>query len=82
GVAWRDMDGNTLTMAKSALSTPGTEEGWQTVSAVVDVPESARSLVISLAAGRLNVKAPKSPHYIDDVRANLVIAPLSKRKPK
>lgn len=80
GVLWRKMGGITLTMAKSGLSTPKDARGWQTISTIVEVPASARSVVISLAAGRLNPKAPKTPHYLDDVRANLVIGPFTKLK--
>ena len=79
GVPWRDMDDNTLTMSKAALSTPLDATGWQTISTIVEVPSEARSVVISLAAGRLNRQAPKTPHYEDDVRAELRIMPYSQR---
>lgn len=77
------MDTITLTLSKTGLSTPIDASGWQTLSAMVEVPAGARSVVISLAAGRLDRKAPKTPHYVDDVRAELRIIPFSERlRPK
>ena len=80
GVPWREMDASTLTMAKSGLFAPSDADGWQTLSTVVEVPKEARCLVISLAAGRQDKTAPKTPHYLDDIRANLVISPFKKLK--
>ncbi len=82
GVPWQEMDESTLTMTKSGLSTPVNADGWQTISVSVEVPRNARSVVISLAAGRLSHTAPKTPHYLDDVRADLVFTPLKKRARK
>ena len=78
-VPWRQMDQISLTFAKTGLSTPPTSTGWQTLSTLVELPANARSIVVSLAAGRLNQEAPKTPHYIDDVRAELSIIPFKKR---
>jgi hypothetical protein len=79
GVTWRDMDKISLTFSKTGLTAPVDAEGWQTLSAIVEVPAGARSVVISLAAGRFERKAPKTPHYVDDVRAELRIIPFSER---
>lgn len=79
GVTWREMDQITLTFSKTGLSTPANAAGWQTLSALVEAPTDAQSVVISLAAGRLNRNAPKTPHYLDDVRAELRIIPFTKR---
>lgn len=79
GVTWRQMDRITLTFSKTGLSTPVDAKGWQTLSAIVEVPADARSVVISLAAGRLNRRAPKTPHYVDDVRAELRVIPFTQR---
>lgn len=79
GVPWREMDKITLTFSKTGLTAPVDATGWQTLSAFVEVPVDARSVVFSLAAGRLDRKAPKTPHYVDDVRAELRIIPFSKR---
>lgn len=79
GVTWREMDQITLTFSKTGLTAPVDANGWQTLSAFVEVPADAMSVVISLAAGRLDRMAPKTPHYVDDVRAELRIIPFSKR---
>ena len=75
GVPWREMDGKTLTLSKRGLSTPSNAAGWQTLSVLVEAPPEAASVMISLAAGRLDPTAPKTAHYLDDVNARLIIAP-------
>lgn len=40
-----------------------------------EAPREARSVVISLASGRLQNNDEKTPHYLDDVRAHLLIGP-------
>ncbi len=79
GVHWSDLDKIALTFSKTGLSTAEDAEGWQTLSAFVEVPADAHSVVISLAAGRLDRRAPKTPHYVDDIRAELRIIPFKKR---
>ena len=74
-VPWREMDQSTLTLAKRGLSTPTDASGWQTMTVTVEVPREARSVVISLASGRLKSSDEKTPHYLDDVRAHLLIGP-------
>jgi hypothetical protein len=74
-VPWREMDQRTLTLAKHGLSTPTDANGWQTMTVTVEVPREARSVVISLASGRLKSSDEKSPHFLDDVRAHLLIGP-------
>lgn len=83
GVPWREMDRNTLTLSKRGRFAPPDATGWQTLSTIVEVPADAQSVVISLAAGRLDPAAPKTPHYVDDVRAELRIIPVTNRlRPK
>lgn len=81
-VQWREVTGRSLSHCKSGLSTQVEEAGWQTLTALVEAPPEAVSVVISLAAGRLDSAAPKTPHYLDDVRTRLVITPrmLTPRK--
>jgi hypothetical protein len=79
GVTWREMDQISLTFSKTGLTAPVDANGWQTLSAIVEVPAGARSVVISLAAGRFDRKARKTPHYVDDIRAELRIIPFSER---
>lgn len=82
-VPWREMDKISLTSSKTGVSTEETSPRWETLSAIVEVPSQARSIVVSLAAGRLDPRAPKTPHYLDDVRAELRIIPFQKRlRPK
>ena len=72
---WREVTGRSLSHCKRGLSTQADDEGWQTLTALVEAPPETASVVISLAAGRLDAAAPKTPHFIDDVRARLVISP-------
>ena len=74
-VPWQAVSGRSLSHCKRGLSTQAEDEGWQTLTALVEAPPEAASVVVSLAAGRLDASAPKTPHYIDDVRARLVISP-------
>ncbi len=74
-VPWQAVSGRSLSHCKRGLSTQADDGGWQTLTALVEAPPEAASVVISLAAGRLDAAAPKTPHYIDDVRARLVISP-------
>ncbi len=74
-VPWREMDGTSLTSSKRGLTTLADASGWQTLSVLVEAPADASSVVISLAAGRFETSAPKTPHYLDDVHARLLISP-------
>jgi hypothetical protein len=74
-VPWQAVSGRSLSHCKRGLSTQADDGGWQTLTALVEAPPEAASVVISLAAGRLDAAAPRTPHYIDDVRARLVISP-------
>lgn len=74
-VPWREMDGTTLTTSKRGLSAPADSVGWQTLSVMMEAPADASSVVISLAAGRLESSAPKTPHYLDNIQARLLISP-------
>jgi hypothetical protein len=56
-----------------ALSTTADAEGWQTLTALVEVPRDAQSLVISLASGLSKEPDRKTAHYIDGVQATLSI---------
>ncbi|WP_395738582.1 hypothetical protein [Prosthecobacter sp.] len=72
GREWREMDG-ALAASKRGLSTTPEAEGWQTLTAIVEVPREARSLVISLAGGLSQNPDQKTAHYIDGVHATLSI---------
>ena len=79
GITPTEIDELTLTFSKRGLSTSRNAEGWQTLSAMVEVPSDAHSVVISLGAGRLFRKSERTAHYIDDIRAELRIIPFSER---
>lgn len=78
-VRWRKMGSLTLTTTKVGLSTPEDATGWQTVRGAINIPAGTRTIVISLAAGRLDPLSKKTPHYIDDIRAHLLIGAPTKR---
>ena len=75
--AWQEMDERALTFSKNAVTTLPNAEGWQSVSVTVEVPRGARAVAVSLGAGRFDRSAKRTPHFIDDVRAELRIRPRS-----
>lgn len=80
GVSGGDMPSGSLTLVKTGLTTKTHTTGWQDLSASVEIPAEARSVVITLAAGRLNRgRTPKSVHYFDNVQADLIIEPQPTR---
>ena len=74
---WRELEERTLAGAKQVLSTDADATGWHKITVRVEAPPEARCIVISLAAGLFKTPDLKAAHYIDDVRAHLVIAPSS-----
>lgn len=46
--------------------------GWNTVHAVIDLPDDAKVLLISLAAGVAHGDKSKVDHYLDDVHVRLI----------
>jgi hypothetical protein len=72
GREWRDMEG-ALATSKRALSTKTDAEGWQTLTAIIEIPRDARSLVISLGSGCFESPDRKTAHYVDGVQATLSI---------
>jgi hypothetical protein len=80
GREWRQIEG-ALSMTKRSLSTREDSDGWQTLTAVVEVPREAQSLVISLATGLFEHPERKTAHFIDGVEATLSIAPYSPKTP-
>jgi hypothetical protein len=75
GRDWKDIEG-ALATSKRPLSTRADAEGWQTLTAMMEVPREARSLVISLASGVFQNPDRKTAHYIDGVEATLSIGSL------
>ena len=64
-------------VGRNVRTEPG-DSGWQTVSAILDLPPGTRSVVISLAAAEADPTVPPTDHFLDDVEARFVItqAPL------
>jgi hypothetical protein len=75
GREWREIEG-ALATSKRPLSTKADAEGWQTLTAMMEVPREARSLVVSLGCGVFQNPDRKTAHYIDGVQATLSIGPL------
>jgi hypothetical protein len=69
---WRDMD-DALAASKRAISTASDAEGWQTLTAIVEIPRDSKSLIISLGSGLFENPDHKTAHYIDGVHATLSI---------
>lgn len=59
-------------IGRTVTRKPG-EHGWQTLKVSMEIAAGARSLVIHLGAGVADDSAPKTLHYIDNVRARFLI---------
>lgn len=57
---------------RNVVTEPG-ELGWRKIRATLEVPPGARSLVISLAAAQADASQPAEEHYLDAVRARLIL---------
>ncbi len=71
--SWNELRQYALTMSKAGLNAEADAQGWQAIHGSVRIPPNAKSLVISLAAGRLDEDVPKTAHLIDNVDARLVV---------
>lgn len=81
-VSWRELDEKSLTNVKSALTTQADGSGWQTIVATIEVPAGARSIVVSIAAGRFNPDETKGHYLVDGLSAGLLFAPPRERSRK
>lgn len=61
-----------LHLGRTVKTKPG-EDGWQTLKASMEIPAGTRSLVIYLGAAVANEAEPKTPHYLDDIHAQILI---------
>ena len=61
--------------ATRVLDVSGSESGWQTVTAQMPLPPTVRSIVIWFGASVLGAGSERSAHYVDDVRATLLVNP-------
>lgn len=66
------MDDQALLHVTRTVKTEPDASGWTTVQSVIDVPEGAKVLLVSLAAGMTHPSQSKSEHYLDDVQVRLI----------
>ncbi len=70
--AWFERRDEAIASAARGLDVaPGTQ-GWRTLSVSLQVPRTARSLVLFLGVRTPEKSARTAPHYLDDVRVSLV----------
>lgn len=73
--AWLDRRDESIASATRGLDLlPGTQ-GWHTLGVSLQVPRTARSLVLFLGVRTPDKAARESPMYLDDVRVTLVTPP-------
>ena len=66
---WGDIQDHSLASAARSLKVPSGEARWENLALTMDVPASARILVISVWAATLEDKAEnRAAHYVDDIR--------------
>lgn len=73
--AWLDRREEAVASVTRGLEVPPGARGWQTISVSMQVPRTARSLVLFLGARIPDRSARTSPIYLDDVRVSLVTPP-------
>ena len=75
--AWFDRrDESIASVTKGLDALPGAK-GWETLGVSIQVPRTARSLVLFFGVRTPDKTARTSPNYLDDVRVSLVTAPTS-----
>jgi hypothetical protein len=74
--AWLDRREESIASATRGLDLLPRAQGWQTLGVSMQVPRTARSLVLFLGARIPDRAARTSPIYLDDVRVSLVTPPL------
>jgi len=73
--AWFDRrDESIASVTKGLDALPGAK-GWQTLGVSIQVPRTARSLVLFFGVRTPDKAARTSPHYLDDVRVSLLTPP-------
>ncbi len=73
--AWLDRREEAVASVTRGLEVPPGAQGWQTISVNMQVPRTARSLVLFLGARIPDKSARTSSIYLDDVRVSLVTPP-------
>lgn len=70
--AWLDHRDEATASATRGLDVMPGSSGWQTMSLKIQVPRTARSLVLFFGVRTPDKTLPKSVHYIDDVQVSLI----------
>jgi hypothetical protein len=73
--AWLDRREESIASAMRGIEVMPGAQGWQTLGVSMQVPRTARSLVLFLGARIPDKSARTSPIYLDDVRVSLVTPP-------
>lgn len=78
---WREMEPLALTTTGKAIFPTAAEPGWHTITVRLDVPSSARTLVISLGSNTPGPASGRTNHFMDDVKASWLIHDTEKPLP-
>ena len=73
GSSWFDRRDESIASVTRGFDVPPQNTGWQTFSVKLQVPSTARSLVLFFGAKTPDKTARTSPHYLDDVRVSLLM---------
>ena len=73
GSSWFDHRDESIASVARGLDVMPGKSGWQTFSVRLQVPSTARSLVLFFGARTPDKAARTSPHYLDDVRVSLLV---------
>ena len=69
---WFDRRDEAIASASRGLDVMPGNHGWQTFGLRIQVPSTARSLVIFFGVRTPDKTLPKAAHYLDDVRVSLI----------
>lgn len=69
---WFDRREESIASAAHGMDVLPGVKGWQTVSVKLQVPPTARSLVLFLGVRTPDKNARTAPHFVDDVRVTLI----------
>ncbi|CAN5770165.1 hypothetical protein BH11VER1_BH11VER1_10430 [soil metagenome] len=78
---WREMEPLALTTTGKAVFPTAAEPGWHNITVRLDVPSSARTLVISLGSNTPGPVEGRTNHFMDDVKASWIIHDTEKTLP-
>ncbi len=78
---WREMEPLALTTTGKAIFPTAAEPGWHSITVRLDVPPSARTLVISLGSNTPGPVEARTNHFMDDVKASWIIHDTEKSLP-